>query len=124
PNCTASGGPTANATANVYVGDATVSTGSTGTLTVTGSGTVLNNTIGGASGRLGVGNGGNGTLIVSAGGRVDTLQMFAARLAGGSGTVLVDGTGSLLHAVTQLSFGTAGLGQMTVQNGGRALSDG
>jgi T5SS/PEP-CTERM-associated repeat protein/autotransporter-associated beta strand protein len=118
-NFTASGGAVVNVTENIYVGDAV---GSTGTLTVTGAGTVMNNTSA-TSGRFGVGNGGTGTLNVTNGGTVNTNQLFAARLAGGTGTVLVDGTGSVLHTIAQLSFGTAGLGTMTVQNGGSARAD-
>jgi T5SS/PEP-CTERM-associated repeat protein len=119
---TATGATTViNVTENIYIADAT---GTTGTITVT-NGATMNNLGTAATGRFGVGNSSTGTLNVTAGGIVNTNQLFAARLAGAtSGTVLVDGTGSLLHAVTQLSFGTAGLGQMTVQNGGRAVSDG
>src|SRR5436309_1828005 len=116
---TASGGAIVNVSENIYVADAA---GSTSTLNVQGTGTVLNN-VGGTSGRFGVGNAGAGTLNITSGGRVNTIQLFAARLAGGSGTITVDGTGSLLHATSQLSFGSTGLGTMTVQNGGSATSD-
>jgi T5SS/PEP-CTERM-associated repeat protein/autotransporter-associated beta strand protein len=116
---TASGGATVNVTENIYVADAA---GTTGTLTVSGAGTVLNSTSN-MSGRLGVGNSGTGTLNVTNGATVNTNMLFAARLAGGTGTVLVDGAGSDLHAATQLSFGSAGLGTLTVQNGGLARAD-
>jgi fibronectin-binding autotransporter adhesin len=119
-SATVSGGATVNVTDNTYIADAV---GSTATLTVTGAGTVYNN-VGTNStlGRFGVGNQGAGTLNVMAGAEANVNQLFAARLAGSSGTVLVDGAGSLLLALTQLSFGTAGAGVMTVQNGGTAIS--
>jgi fibronectin-binding autotransporter adhesin len=110
-----------NVTENTYVGDAA---GSTATFTVSNGATYTRTGSDPALGRFAVGNSGTGTLNVLSGGIVSVNQLFVARLAGGNGTVLVDGTNSLLHAVTQLSFGTAGLGQMTVQNGGSATSDG
>jgi len=116
---TASGGAIVNVSENVYVGDAA---GSTGTLNVQGPGTVLNN-VGGTSGRFAVGNAGAGALNITNGGTVNTIQLFVARSAGGSGAITVDGAGSLLHATAQLSFGSTGLGTMTVQNGGSATSD-
>src|SRR5439155_1458462 len=75
---TISGGSTVNVTENMYVGDVA---GSTGTLTVTGPGTVVN-LIGGASTRLGVGNFGNGTLNITAGGVINVQRVFTPRQAG------------------------------------------
>jgi T5SS/PEP-CTERM-associated repeat protein/autotransporter-associated beta strand protein len=116
---TASGGAVVNVSENIYVADAA---GSTGTLTVTGAGTVLNNT-GGTSGRLGVGNYGTGTLNITDGGVVNTQRLFSSRQEGSSSTVLVDGIGSTLHATVQASFGSNGLGTVTVQNGGSVVTD-
>jgi T5SS/PEP-CTERM-associated repeat protein/autotransporter-associated beta strand protein len=110
-----------NVTENVYVGDAA---GSAGTLTVTGVGTVLDVTIGGQSGRIGVGNNGTGTLNVAAGGVVNSLRVFVARLGGGAGDAVVDGAGSTLNASVQLLIGNNGVGTLTVRNGGAVTAAG
>src|SRR6185503_9006005 len=45
------------------------------------------------------------------------------RQEGSSSTVLVDGIGSTLHVTVQASFGSNGLGTVTVQNGGTVVTD-
>ena len=117
---TANGGATVNVTENVYIGDAA---GSSGTLTVTGPGTVLNAT-GGMSNRLAVGNFGTGTLNITNGGAVNVGQLFQNRQAGsGTSTILVNGAGSTLQVINQATFGSFGVGNTTVQNGGTLTAD-
>jgi fibronectin-binding autotransporter adhesin len=120
----ASGGALINVTENVYIGDVA---GSTGTVTLTGAGTAMNNTIGAASGRFAVGNSGNGTLNILNGAALTTRFLLTNRTAGTTGTILVDGTGSTLTVVTnasgagtvQIASNTVGsTGSLTVQNGG------
>jgi T5SS/PEP-CTERM-associated repeat protein len=118
---TASGGAKVNVTENVYIGDLA---GSTGTVTVTGAGTVLSNTIGGTSGRLGVGNFGTGTLNVTNGGVVNTLLLFGSRQTGSGSTILVDGQGSQINVTTQLSVGNSATGSLTIQNQGTVTVSG
>jgi T5SS/PEP-CTERM-associated repeat protein len=116
----ANSGATVNVSENAYIGDVA---GSTGTVTVTGSGTTLS-LAGGASNRLAVGNFGSGTLNITSGGVVNTVRLFQNRQSGsGTSTILVDGTGSTLHVTTQAVFGSAGVGNATVQNGGTITAD-
>jgi len=109
-----SGGTRVNVTDNVYIGDAA---GSTGNVTVTGAGTVLDNNRGGQSGRLGVGNNGTGTLNITSGGAVNSVRLFIARDVGSTGNVVVDGAGSTVPSV-MLRVGNIGVGTLTVRNGG------
>src|SRR5262249_4363457 len=122
-NCTVSGG-TVNVFDNVFIGDAA---GSTGTLTVTGAGTTLSNgtTVNAAatSGRLALGNNGAGPLNGLAGAVVNTDRLFTTRFTTASSTTLVDGTGSVLHVITQASIGSNGNGTLTIQNGGKFQAD-
>ncbi|MFO1058721.1 MAG: PEP-CTERM sorting domain-containing protein [Dongiaceae bacterium] len=116
--------------------------GSSGTVTVTGTGSawklqgVINDGFDdGLGGFLSVGRAGVGQLNVTAGGQVNidagatgiTPAMLVGANAGGQGTVLIDGTGSKITVdcaactptngpATQI--GSAGNGSMTVQNGG------
>jgi T5SS/PEP-CTERM-associated repeat protein len=108
-----------NVSDNVFVGDIA---GSTGTLTVTGAGTVLN-LQGGGSNRLGVGNFGNGTLNITSGGVVNTQRLFTPREPGATSTITIDGVGSILHITTQLAVASIGAGNMTIQNGGQLNLD-
>jgi T5SS/PEP-CTERM-associated repeat protein/autotransporter-associated beta strand protein len=118
-SATISGGATVNVTDNVYVGDIA---GSTGTLTVTGAGTVLN-LQGGTSNRLAIGNFGNGTLNITSGGVINTQRLFTPRQAGSTSTITIDGAGSILHITTQLAVASNGTGNMTIQNGGQLNID-
>jgi T5SS/PEP-CTERM-associated repeat protein/autotransporter-associated beta strand protein len=89
---TASGGAKVNVTENVIIGNFP---GSSGTVTVTGAGTALNNTIGGASGLITVANNGPGTLTVSGGGAVTSRRLDVGVNAGGTGTLNVQGGGTV-----------------------------
>ena len=93
--------------------------GSTGTLAIDGGGSALN-----ATGYIYVGGdgvdptGGNGTVTVSHGGALSTLDGFAVAAApGASGNVTVDGAGSKINAA-YVAVGVDGSGTLSVQNGG------
>ena len=75
-------------------GSVGLSVGSTGTVTVTGSGSSW---INGISGGLNIGSFGTGTLTIANGGKVINITAFAANIgngAGSQGTVTVAGAGS------------------------------
>jgi T5SS/PEP-CTERM-associated repeat protein/autotransporter-associated beta strand protein len=110
-----------NVTEDVSIGTAA---GSTGTVSVSGTGTVFSNTIGGQSGVMLVGQRGTGALNVAAGGVVNSLQVYVAGASGSTGSVTVDGAGSVLNVngVSELFVGTSGNGTLTVSNGGRVNS--
>ncbi|UXN63233.1 autotransporter domain-containing protein [Phyllobacterium sp. A18/5-2] len=75
--------------------------------------------------RLLVGQGGTGTLGIAAGGTVQSSVAVAiGRLAGGDGTVTVQGTDALLDTGQNLFVGLGGTGSMTVANGGSVRSAG
>src|SRR5205085_3795835 len=115
-------GGTVNVTEDVSLGDAA---GSTGRLAVTGSGTVFDTTIGGQSGLILVGRNGTGSLNVTAGGVVNAVQVADGALSGSTGSVTVDGAGSVLNfrglgpQAGGLGVGNSGTGTFTVSNGGR-----
>lgn len=114
-----------NVTENTYIADQAGSTGSTSTLIVRDGATLNNLGTAATLGRFGIGNGGGqAELQVLNGGVINANQIFLARIAGSNANVLVDGAGSILHGVTQISLGTAGSGTLTVQNGGAAVADG
>jgi T5SS/PEP-CTERM-associated repeat protein/autotransporter-associated beta strand protein len=118
-------GGTVNVTEDVSLGHAA---GSTGTATVTGSGTVFDTTIGGQSGTIFVGRNGTGGLNITSGGVVNTVQVYAGSNSGSIGSVTVDGAGSVLNFRTngfsELFVGASGSGTLTVSNGGRVNSTG
>lgn len=91
-------------------------TGSTGTVTVTGSGS----TMGGGS--LSVGANGRGTLNILAGGMVSSEEGDIGYSSTAVGDVTVDGAGSQWNVVAGLTVGTAGRGEMTISNGGEVSS--
>ena len=106
--------------------------GSTGTITVDGSGSALIST--GGAGRIRLGNSGEGSLSVTGGATAAALFFEAGRLNGGSGEISVSGTGSRLIASDvygrlAANDGQAGLirlgreagstGSLTVTDGGR-----
>ena len=106
---------------DTYIGR---NTGAVGTATVSGTGSDLV-----AVGTLHVGGdgvsatGGVGTLNVTAGGEVDTSVMHVGDAPTGAGTILVDGTGSLLNVTSNINVGAFGTGDMTVRNGGALTAD-
>jgi T5SS/PEP-CTERM-associated repeat protein/autotransporter-associated beta strand protein len=113
---TINGGATINVGDNIFIGDVA---GSTGTMTVSGAGTVVNrtNTASGV-GRLAVGNFGSGTLNILNGAVVNTAFLFTPREPGtNTGTIVVDGPGSALNISTEASFASNGFGTATFSHG-------
>jgi T5SS/PEP-CTERM-associated repeat protein/autotransporter-associated beta strand protein len=112
-----------NVTEDVSLGDAA---GSTGTVSVSGTGTVFDNTVGNQSGTVFVGRRGAGGLSITSGGVVNTIQVYVAVGSGTTGSVTVDGAGSVLNFRTngfsELFVGASGSGTLTVSNGGRVNS--
>ena len=88
--------------------------GSTGTATVTGSGSTWTN-----SGALYVGSVGNGELTVEAGGHVGNTEGYLGQWPGSSGFATVTGAGSTWTNSDQLSVGRYGSGTLTVEAGGQ-----
>jgi T5SS/PEP-CTERM-associated repeat protein len=87
---------------------------SNGTVIVSGSGSAWDV---GANGAW-VGNAGQGTLNVMAGGHATSSATTVGRQAGSVGTVLVSGTGSRWTMTGALSIGTGGAGTVKVANNG------
>ena len=100
--------------------------GSTGTVTVDGTNSLLE-----SDGVITVGNSGTGTLSISDGAQAKTNgttgSSHGVRIgngAGGTGTVTVDGVGSLLESAAQIYVGNVGTGKLFVDNGGVVSSTG
>ncbi|WP_159096773.1 autotransporter domain-containing protein [Pseudovibrio sp. Alg231-02] len=89
------------------------SDGSTGSVEVTGTGSIWVN-----SGILAVGGSGNGTLTVSDGGKVNSNYGYVGRYKGSTSVVEVTGTGSTWGNSGNLSVGRDGGGSLTVSDGG------
>lgn len=95
-------------------------TGSTGIVTVDGSGSSWTN-----SSSLAVGLSGDGTLTISNGGAVSNANNGIIGSAGGStGTVTVDGSGSSWTISNSLFVGGTGAGTLTIRNGGSVSANG
>jgi T5SS/PEP-CTERM-associated repeat protein len=91
-----------------------VTSGTTGTATITGAGSswAMGN-------KLYVGLLGNGNLNITSGGTVTTGSSAALGfLSGSTGTVTVDGTGSAWTVNNTLDIGTAGTGTLNITNDG------
>lgn len=95
-------------TTETSVGDGTSTTGS---LTVTGSGTSLH------TGDANIGNYGSGSLLVSNGGQF-AGNVYIGYEGGSTGAVTVTGSGSSLNSGSSLKIGYLGSGALTVSNGG------
>jgi T5SS/PEP-CTERM-associated repeat protein len=112
----------------------------TGIVTVTGAGSTINLTGGGASNGLDVGSWGTGTMTVSNGGRVVCASPLACpfsdigNAAGSNGTLTIDGgsvsglgTLTVGRGALQSGFGTAGAsttGTLSITNGGTLSTTG
>lgn len=113
--------------------------GSTGTVTVSGTGSKLQTgqlTIGNnGTGTLNVSHGGqasagiislgnnagaSGTLAITAGGQAAAGQMYVGY--GGTGTLTVDGAGSTLEVASSLAVGYFATGTLRISNGGQVLA--
>ena len=94
------------------------SAGSTGTVTVTGPGSIWNN---GPGGGLNIGSFGTGTLTITTGGSVIDTSPIVTNIgngAGSLGTVRVAGAGSLWSDIAGFNVGNSGTGTLTVAEGG------
>ena len=110
-------GKSGNGTLNIEAGGQVSSnygylglySGSTGTATVTGTGSTWTN-----GGRLYVGTSGSGTLNVEAGGQVSNTDGYLGYNSGSTGTATVTGTGSTWTNSGDLYVGYSGSGTLTV----------
>ena len=94
-----------------YIGN---NSGSTGAVTVDGTGSTWTNTS-----YLYIGYGGSGTLSITHGGRVSSTGINNYI---GSGTVMVDGIGSIWTNTGSVSVGSGGCGTLSITNGGNVTS--
>ena len=95
-----------------------VNGGSTGSVTLDGSGSKL--TMGGAG--LVVGSQGSATLAIANGGAVSNVAATIGSFAGSTGTVSVDGAGSTWINTAGLDVGYSGTGTLKITNGGLVTS--
>ena len=86
--------------------------GSTGTATVTGTGSKWTN-----SGSLYVGYSGSGTLNIEAGGQVSNTNGYLGYNSGSTGTATVTGTGSKWTNSGNLYVGNSGSGTLNIGDG-------
>lgn len=94
--------------------------GSSGTMTVTGSGSLWSAAVDSAvtySGYMNVGLSGNGALIISNGGGVSAYQFYIGNNSSSTGTVDISGTGSSMTITNNLLVGADGTGTMTLSDG-------
>jgi outer membrane autotransporter protein len=99
-----------------------LSAGSTGTVTVTGTGSSW---INGPSGGLNIGSFGTGILTITNGARVIDITPLVSNIgngAGSNGTVTVTGTGSLWSDIAGLKIGNSGTGTLTIADGGSVIA--
>ena len=99
-------------------GSVGLSVGSTGTVTVTGPGSIWNN---GPGGGLNIGSFGTGTLTITSGGMViDTTPIVTniGNFAGSQGIARVAGVGSLWSDTAGFDIGNSGTGTLTIAEGG------
>ncbi|WP_369026895.1 autotransporter domain-containing protein [Qipengyuania sp. RANM35] len=70
-----------------------------------------------------VGNTGTGSLVITDGGVVSSLQVQMGGYAGSEGTVTVDGANSNLATTGTLTVGNAGVGNLTITGGGEVSNN-
>ncbi|SFL26867.1 autotransporter-associated beta strand repeat-containing protein/T5SS/PEP-CTERM-associated repeat-containing protein, partial [Pseudovibrio ascidiaceicola] len=105
---------------STFLGD---NSGSSGTITVTGSGSRLNPAASDDQDEaLIIGYEGNGTLTVTDGGQVTSYISAIGWSSGSSGNVLVGGDGSLWQNGHNLIVGNEGTGTLTIGEGGQVTS--
>ena len=105
-------------TASIILGNAD---GSSGTVTLSGSGTSLRTYGTGANG-LSVANSGSGNLSVSDGAFIESDQAIVGRNAGGAGSVTLSGAGTQWNGYGATTIGSSGKGTVLVQSGAHAIS--
>ncbi|WP_261342740.1 hypothetical protein [Posidoniimonas polymericola] len=91
-------------------------TGSHGELSVTGSGSRYWHSL------LYIGFEGTGSMHIAAGGYVLSTHTTISAAAGGSGEVVVSGSGSEWENESTISVGRLGRGSLTIENGGQVKS--
>jgi T5SS/PEP-CTERM-associated repeat protein len=101
------------AVANSFWGYLGYHAGSSGSATVTGTGSEWTN-----SGNLFVGVDGSGTLHIEAGGQVSNAIGYLGYVTGSSGSATVTGTGSEWINSSSLSVGSTGKGTLHIRDGG------
>ena len=109
-------------TASSAGGSVGLSSGSTGTVIVTGPGSSW---INGPQGGLNIGSFGTGTLVVANGGRVVDITPLVTNIgngAGSHGTVTVTGAGSLWSDIAGIRIGNSGTGTLTIADGGNVIA--
>lgn len=116
---TVQNGAVLNTSGNVLVGNQAGLPPSSGTVTVTGSGSQLNSTA-----NMDVGVAGEGTLTIENGGVVNSAGVRLGINPGGTGTVTVTGSGSQLISTAAVNVGELGVGTLTVQQGATGSSSG
>ena len=84
-----------------------------GVVSVSGPGSLWNN-----SAAMAIGKGGAGDLLVSGGGQVKSNSITVAELVGTGSTLSVDGAGSKVTSANQLMLGGQSAAYMYVKNGG------
>ncbi len=95
-----------------------LTSGQSGLLSVSGSGTAILNT--GTGGSVEIGGGGSGQVAISGGASLSAIAsgalpaMALGAIAGGTGTLMVTGAGSLVMLTGQLNVGQAGNGDLAI----------
>ena len=89
----------------------------TGTVNVTGAGSIWTN-----SDTMDIGSRGIGTLNISGGGSVTSTSSVIGRFAGSNGTASIDGAGSTWNNSVLLSVENVGTGTLTIEAGGQVSS--
>lgn len=102
---------------NVYIGNGTVP-GTQGAVTVDGAGSSLIST-----GRISVGRQGEGSLIISNGGLVQSSDGRVGEFGGSTGTVQISGADSKWVVANDLQIGTNGAGSLQLSNGGSIVAN-
>ena len=95
-----------------------------GTITVTGAGSKWTNTCAGPGNLLNVGDDGVGTINVTAGGVAHVGQSVFAGFSDGAGNLLVSGAGSQFLSNNQMTMGQGGVAQMSILAGGLVTDSG
>ncbi|QNB08657.1 autotransporter domain-containing protein [Herbaspirillum frisingense] len=115
-NLTISGGGNVTST-DGYVGS---EAGSNSNALITGSGSVWNH-----SGDFFVGhnNGASGSVVISAGGRINDVQGLLGDLNGASGSMTVTGAGSTWSSSSDVNVGRLGNGTLTISDGGQVTGN-
>ena len=98
--------------------------GSSGSMTVSGAGSIWKTVEDGSpfSGYMNVGNNGSGSLTVNNGGTVSGYRLYIGNNTGSSGTAVVSGAGSSITTEHNLYIGAGGDGTLTVSNGAQVTA--